>query len=275
MTTTIIPVIDLPFLAREISDAHRQVVFHGKSMVAEAIRAGEALERAKVELKAARKLDPTLPAFKEWVEPATGVSYRTAAAYMRAAEKGAGACTFLEEGITLHEFLYGEAQADQRARKKAEAAAAFSREDAEYALKILAMAERGATEGERSVAATKLSRLAAQFGMSAEAMVVKAKVLVPAPEQTAEERAEEERFAKAKAEWEARQAAREAEFEKENAAREERYKERDRRMDELTAQVERLVKRREELFKDHRNRPKEELLDLLVAAELRLEGFGT
>ncbi|MCK0210068.1 hypothetical protein MWN33_18710 [Starkeya koreensis] len=125
-------------------------------MVAEAIRAGEALERAKVELKAARKLDPALPTFKDWVPAHCGCSYRVAAEYMQAAQKGAGARTILSGDMSLRELLYGETQADQRARKKAEAATTFSREDAEYALKILALAERGATEGERGVATVRV-----------------------------------------------------------------------------------------------------------------------
>lgn len=122
-------------------------------MVAEAIRAGEALERAKAELKAKRKLDPSLPTFVKWVEDHCGCTHSQAARYMKAAGKVGDVSNFLTDGITLHELLYGETKAAQNDRKKAEAAATFTREDAEYALKILALAERGATEGERAVAA--------------------------------------------------------------------------------------------------------------------------
>lgn len=38
--------------------------------------------------------------------------------------------------------------------------------------------------------------------------------------------------------------------------------------------MEHLIKRREELFKDFRSKSKEELVDLLIAARLQLEGFG-
>lgn len=234
-------VVDLDFLAREISDAHRQVLFHGKSMVAEAIRAGKALERAKVELKAKRKLDPALPTFVRWVEDHCGCTHSQAARYMKAAGKVGGASNFLTEGITLHEFLYGERQADQRARQKEEAAATFSREDAEYALKILAMAERGATEGERAVAATKLSRLAAQFGMSPEVMAAKAKAMIP----DAEKADGEKRREKAEAEW------------KDAATRLAKH-------DAIAAR----------LRKQFAKASKEDLIDVLAGALMRLEEAG-
>jgi len=142
----------LAFLAKEISDAHKQVLFHGRSMVSEAIRAGEALKLAKAELKAKRKAGQEALTFVEWVNERCSCGYAQGARYMQVAEKVRGAAKFPED-ITIHELLYGEPQKDQRERKRTEAAATFSREDAEYALKIHALVERGGTEAEREVAA--------------------------------------------------------------------------------------------------------------------------
>lgn len=113
-------------------------------------------------LNAQREANPSLPVFKEWVPANCGCSHAQATRYMLAAQKCCGAATFAET-TTVHELLYGEPQADKRARKKAEAAASFTREDAEYALKILAMAERGATEGERVVAGVLTSFAVSQI----------------------------------------------------------------------------------------------------------------
>ena len=77
MTTTLTITIDLPFLASEVNDAHRQVTFHAKGMLLEAKRAGEALIEAKKLCKHGE--------FKAWVEDNCRCSYTTAAEYMRVA----------------------------------------------------------------------------------------------------------------------------------------------------------------------------------------------
>jgi hypothetical protein len=163
-------VIDLPFLAREINDAHRQVAFHGKSMLMEAARAGEALIAAKAGMEHGQ--------FKAWIKANCGCSYESAKEYMRVAKHGKKVDLHLFEG-GVRAFLDACATPRAEPEAKPEPKPVFTREDAEYALKILALAERGGTPAECAVAATKLERLAATFGMSSEAMVAKAKALMP------------------------------------------------------------------------------------------------
>jgi hypothetical protein len=71
---------------------------------------------------------------------------------------------------------------EQPAKRKARPT--FTREDAEYALKINALAERGATEGERDAAATKLNNLAQQFGRTSDQLVSEAEKLCPDQQQS-------------------------------------------------------------------------------------------
>ena len=233
MNTTIVPIIDLTFLAKEISDAHRQVLFHGRSMVSEAIRAGEALIQAKAKHRRGT--------FISWVEKEAGVPARTAQEYMKAANKSAGARAFLSDGMTLREFLYGEPQKEQRERKKAEAAASFSREDAEYALKIHAMAERGGTEAEQEVARRKLSGFAGQFGMTSEGVVERARALLP-----------------------------EAGLSTGEAARQKAEK----AADEADARLSRLDAIEEKLRQELHSASKDQLIEMLAAALFRLEEAG-
>ncbi|MBL8571730.1 MAG: DUF3102 domain-containing protein [Phreatobacter sp.] len=78
MLSAVITTSDLPNLAREINDAHRQVRMHGRGMLMEAKRAGEALLVAKQQCAHGE--------FKAWINARTMVSYRQAAAYMRVAK---------------------------------------------------------------------------------------------------------------------------------------------------------------------------------------------
>lgn len=136
MNTTIVPVIDLPFLAREINDAHRQVVFHGKSMLMEAKRAGEALIEAKKQCGHGN--------FIPWLTKELKLLERTARLYMQVAKKWAGNRQPIAdlEGVTIADFL-GWTKPEPEAPRE------FTREDAERTLKLHALAERGATDGSR------------------------------------------------------------------------------------------------------------------------------
>lgn len=194
--------IDLPFLAREVNDAHSQVQYHAKGMLLEAKRAGEALLQAKKQC--------VHGTFKDWIAENCRCSYRQASAYMRVAtlSKDADPRTF-DGGIDA--FL--EAHAIKRSPEASATPAptappAFTREDAEYALKIHARVERG-QDGERDVAASKLAKVAADFGMDAEALVTKAHELCPSHELTDSERRAQEAEARLellKAEVERRRA---------------------------------------------------------------------
>lgn len=233
--TSLIPVIDLPFLAREINDAHRQVTFHGKSMLLEAKRAGDFLRRAKDEVRHGE--------FAEWVARHCECSYRQAMKYMRVSKIASQGKFDPDCGIDA--FL--DAHATPRV-EPTPAPREFTRADAERALKLHALAERGGTEAEQAVASNKLASFAKEFGLTPEAVIGKSKAFMPDHEKTDQQRRTE------KAEEDA------AAFRKER--------------DDLRQTVQRLIKRREELFADFRGKPKEELIDLLVAARLQLEGFG-
>ncbi|CAB4139184.1 Protein of unknown function DUF3102 [uncultured Caudovirales phage] len=165
--TSLTLTIDLPFLAGEVNSAHSEVQFHAKSMLLEAKRAGEALLKAKSLCRHGE--------FKAWVEANCRFSYRRAAQYMVWA-KSAACCTS-PGAWDEWQRISGHAPAS----KPTTTAPAFTKEDAEYALKINAMAERG-QGGEVEVAKVKLERLASGFGMTADQMVEKAKGLCPEPE---------------------------------------------------------------------------------------------
>lgn len=238
-------VIDLPFLAREINDAHRRVQFHGKSMLMEAKRAGEALLEVK-------RREPH-GTFAKWVNANCECSYESAMKYMRIAKRAAkiGTHSKFDPSKGINAFLAATLEdAEEPATPRS-----FTREDAERALKFHALATRGATEGEQAAASSKLASFAKEFGMTPEAAVARAREFLPDHEKTAFERNAES-------------------IRRENAEKEERARAAERRADELEKTVERLVKRREELFKDFRSKSKEELVDLLIAARLQLEGFG-
>lgn len=79
--------IDLPFLAGEINNAHRQIERHATGMLWEAKRAGEMLLKAKQTGKQTGEIPHGQ--FKRWVEANCRCSYRTAAKYMQVAKKAA------------------------------------------------------------------------------------------------------------------------------------------------------------------------------------------
>ena len=97
-------VIDLPFLAGEINDAHRQVTVHARGMLLEAKRAGDALLAAKAKVKHGE--------FKAWVEGHTRLSDRTSQEYMRVSKLAKNADLRAFEG-GVRAFL--EAHAKPRA----------------------------------------------------------------------------------------------------------------------------------------------------------------
>ncbi|MDF2809235.1 MAG: hypothetical protein K0S56_266 [Microvirga sp.] len=232
-------VIDLPFLAREINDAHRQVAHHGRSMLLEAKRAGEALLAAKKEVPHG--------GFKDWVKANCAAPYDTLVQYMRVAKAAAA------KNVDLHTFEGGiraflDMAATPRAEEPKPEPRKFTREDAERLLKIHALAERGATDGERTAASGKAASFAAEFGMTPEEAVAKAKEFLPEAEKTVhQQRAEEARKA-------------------EKQAREE--------VSELKAKLDRMLKRKAELREEFAARSHDELVDLLANAYLSLEEAG-
>jgi hypothetical protein len=104
-------------------------------------------------------------AFKERVEKETCVSYRQAMKYMRVAKLAPQGNFAPETGINA--FLDSFAE-EQPAKRKAPLS--LTREDAEYVLKINALAERGATDGEKDAAEAKLDNLAKQYGTDADTL---------------------------------------------------------------------------------------------------------
>lgn len=197
--TAVALVIDLPFLANEINDAHRQVIFHGKSVLLEACRAGEHLLKAKEQVRHGE--------FKAWIGRNCDAPYDTVVQYMRVAKAAAA------KNVDLHTFDGGiraflNACATPRA-KTPEVSTVIDRDDAAHALKLQALVERGSTEAERDVARRKLEAFANGFGHTAEALLSQAEDLLPDHEkidkQVRMERAEAEAQA-AKAETEAARA---------------------------------------------------------------------
>lgn len=165
------PLVQLPLarLATEINDAHREIRRHARGMLVEARRAGEALLAAKA--------DPSrdLP-FKDWVRQNCDFSYSTAAVYMRVAREWQDGSSTLDHDGSLRDFINN---------KPKRAIAAMTREDAEYVLKIAALAERG-HQGEAEAARAKLEKVARTFGLAADEAVEKAgEILVP-PRATSE-----------------------------------------------------------------------------------------
>ena len=109
--------------------------------------------------------------FQRWVETNCRCSYSQAKRYMAVSKKLADKPfdpSFTD--LSIDAFLGYE--------KKPQAAPPFAREDAEYALKIHALAERG-VEGEKDTAKSKLNKLAKDFGMTSEELVKKSEKLCP------------------------------------------------------------------------------------------------
>lgn len=168
MLTAVITTNDLPNLAREINDAHRQVRMHAKGMLLEAKRAGEALLVAKQQCKHGE--------FKAWVKAHCSVSYDTAKEYMRVARLGKGVDLHLFDG-GIRAFL--DAHAEPKAQPKAPKANPFTRVDAEHVMKLQRLADSTANENEAAVAQSKLDDFASRFDMTAEEAVVKSKEMLP------------------------------------------------------------------------------------------------
>lgn len=231
MTTSLIPLIDLPFLSSEINDAHKQVTFHARSMLIEAKRAGDALIAAKKLVKHGE--------FKAWVVAHCRCSYRTAAKYMAvAARKDADLGTF-DGGVDA--FL----EAHSRPRKvTAEPSREFTHENAEFALKLHAMATRG-TGQEQDTAISMLDTFAKQFGMAGDEVVTKAHALIPDADKSTEQRAMD--------------AAKEqlGEAKEELAA--------------LKAQLQQMMNRTAEIKAELASYSREELIDMLAYDRFQLE----
>jgi hypothetical protein len=137
-------VIDLPFLASEVNDAHRQVSFHAKGMLLEAKRAGDALLAAKAKVRHGK--------FEGWVRGQTRCSIQTARRYMQVS-KLAQAKTLNLESFDGGMVAFLEAHAKPRVLPP-QATPSFTEKDAERVLNIAARVESG--EGaEKAVAAEK------------------------------------------------------------------------------------------------------------------------
>lgn len=170
---TALAVTQLDVLAGEIDAAHKAVQQSARGMLLEAKRAGEALMAAKIspEMRHGQ--------FKVWVKVWTRVTYSQAARYMKVA-KNLGDKTFdpIEVAtLSIESFLGYD---------KPKAPTPFTRAEAEYALKINALAERG-IGGEKNVAVTKLASFAKQHGMTSEELVAKSKGLCPDSGKTEDE----------------------------------------------------------------------------------------
>lgn len=168
-------VIDLPFLAGEINDAHRQVTFHARGMLLEAKRAGDALLAAKGKVRHGE--------FKAWVEAHCRCSYRQAANYMQVS-KYAPQGTF-EGGINA--FLESHAKGREAAKSNSTPAFAFDHTDAEWVLKINDRAERG-VGAETAVASAKLASIAEGYGMTVDALLERSKAMCPDREKSTQGR---------------------------------------------------------------------------------------
>lgn len=156
------PLVQRPLarLAREINDAHREVRRHARGMLLEARRAGDAL--------LAVKDDPArdMP-FKTWVRQNCDFSYSTAAVYMRVAREWEARSSMLDHDASLRDFI------DNKPKRLT---AVLSRDDAEYLLKIHALAERG-EGGEAEAARAKLAKVAQTFGLTPDVAVARAREL--------------------------------------------------------------------------------------------------
>ena len=111
---------------------------------------------------------------------AAGLSCRQARRYMTVAKTVVDGRFDLYASISA--FIGEPTQAE-----RAKARPAITREDAEYALKINALVERGATEGEREAAQSKLDNLAQQFGRTPDQLTKEAEKLCPYQQQSAHE----------------------------------------------------------------------------------------
>ncbi|WP_238122862.1 MULTISPECIES: DUF3102 domain-containing protein [unclassified Xanthobacter] len=239
-SNAVVVVEDPTYLAREVNYAHQQVVEHGKSMLAYAAKAGRYLLSVKGTLKHGE--------FKPWIAKNCAFPYRTAARYMQLAKSVVGD-TF-DLGATIDSILDTHAN-----RRNAPTPASISRDDAEYGLKLHALVERGATEGERDVARRKLEAFAKGFrdpqsgqAYTAEALVEKAQDILP-DWQKSSEQIELDRY---NAEGQAAKA---------EAAT-------------LRAQLEVIQSRIAQLRTDCKSMPREALEEAYIGLVLEREGFA-
>ncbi|WP_404378355.1 hypothetical protein [Caenispirillum salinarum] len=165
------PLVQRPLarLATEINEAHREVRRHARGMLVEARRAGDALLAAKADA------DRDIP-FKDWVRQNCDFSYSTAAVYMRVAREWQDGSSMLDHHGSLRDFI------NNKPKRSVEA---MTREDAEYILKINALAERGHA-GEAEAARIKLDKVARTFGLSTAAAVRRAGELLAPPQAASE-----------------------------------------------------------------------------------------
>lgn len=140
------------YLAGKINAAHRGVIGSGKMMLAYAHDAGQYLIAAKGMLQHGE--------FKAWIERHCTCSYITATKYMNVARRS--------EGFDLETFEGGVDAFLGYSKPKTPCPTPtdLSQDDASHVMKLHAMVERGATEGERDVARRKLE---AQGGESCDA----------------------------------------------------------------------------------------------------------
>lgn len=180
MNTNAVAIVEDPtYLAREINYNHQQVVEHGKSMLVYAADAGRGLIAVKGMLQHGE--------FKAWVKANCTFSYEMAARYMRVAKNVTGD-TF-DATATMDSII--DAHANRR-NAPIPTPTDLSQDDASHALKLQALVDRGATEGERDVAWSKLNTYAKGFGMAPEELVTKAQDMLPdwqkSPDQIEKER---------------------------------------------------------------------------------------
>lgn len=205
-------------------------------MLLEARRAGDALLTAKSLVRHGE--------FKVWVEANCRCSYRQARKYMTVAKVASRG--HFDARLGIDAFLEAHAQPREQPRPEPSSALAlFTHEDAEYALKLAAMAERGGTENEREVAQRKLEGFALGFGMTADEAVSRARVCLPDRDITDKERS-------------VRESAEALRRTREELAT-------------LRAEMERLVKRRAEVRKEFEAMSHDELLEWAVAKALEEE----
>lgn len=165
MLTAVITTSDLPNLAREINDAHRQVRMHGRGILMEAKRAGEALLVAKQQCRHGD--------FLPWLKANCEVSERHARRYMDVAQRWPDrtrVADFDPSEVSIREFL----GLTDKPRRSA-VLPPFTRADADYAMKLHRMAEGPANENEAAVAKAKLEQHAANHGMTTEQVVEKSR----------------------------------------------------------------------------------------------------
>lgn len=186
--------------------------------------------------------------FKAWVEANCRCSYDSAVKYMRVAKVAAksGTQSTFEGGINA--FL--EAHSTPR-KITPEPPPQFTHDDAEYALKLNAMATRG-TGPEQAIAASKLDSFAKQFGMAGGEVISHAHDLIPDADKSAYQAA----------------ADREAAVAKEATAKLHAAEE---RLTALEAKLRQVMNRKAEIKAELVSHSKDELIDMLADAYLQLE----